>query len=265
VGRAARPELWPRTAACCVKATGGSALVLLCLSPAHARPQALLVGRGHSTRHLVLLTTGVGAGEVPLLLCGSEVPSQRCCQQRCHLVRTQSAVLQLPIDHLVRVPTQARQCAAVYYDFRLLPLSTLRSIASGALILPGMGPRLGIAEGRSFSGSSSVWEAAPSSSGSGPGASAKRSSSTRAVGPAPPSLSEAQQAELASLVMSSFKRDATTSASILSRALDEAGRKELAAALNHGRNEAPPLSRCAAGCRRAPAGAHMCLCGTSPC
>jgi hypothetical protein len=104
----------------------------------------------------------------------------------------------------------------------------------------------GLAEGReerAFSSSRAACDAGPASASGAPRGASTSSAATS--GAAPPSLSEAQQAELASLVLSSFKRDPATSATILSRALDEAARKELRAALGKGGREPPPLSRAA--------------------
>ena len=88
-------------------------------------------------------------------------------------------------------------------------------------------------------GISSTLEAASSSGGSGSGSGASTSEASAG-------LSAAQQAELASMVLSSFKHDATTAASILNKSLDDQSRRELLAALGARHLDDPPeLSRCA--------------------
>jgi hypothetical protein len=92
--------------------------------------------------------------------------------------------------------------------------------------------------------SSQPTAAEASSSGSGSSSSGAAAAGQAAAPAGGASLSKTQQDALASLVLSSFKRDAATAANVLNKSLDDSGKKELLTAL--GANLAtgvPELSR----------------------
>ncbi|GBF94881.1 hypothetical protein Rsub_08124 [Raphidocelis subcapitata] len=115
---------------------------------------------------------------------------------------------------------------------------------------------VGSVGGRVYSSGSSSSGSSGSSSGSsgtadagaaplhGPGRGSRARPYSSGPGPAPANgLSESQREALSHLVLQSFRRDAAGAASVLQRALDEGGRRELLAALGAAHGEAPPLSR----------------------
>lgn len=121
-----------------------------------------------------------------------------------------------------------------------------RSLAAALMSGPGASD-----SSRTFSSSRS---AADGGAGPGPGSSGGRGAAPAGATPpgasapaaakaAASALSAAQQAALASLVLSSFKRDPGGAAGVLSRALDDGGKRELLAVLSAGLPESPELSR----------------------